>query len=484
MIDVEYPNGPWKKLFFGDYDEYSLSLYFNQEGFIISEILNREKTKIVLYISQIIGIFGDAETFVETIPRNAIFLLQHGTKSNQKYLFLLGDQEVLNYVQKDISDFVNDQFKKLKKDAKGIINIASSYEINLKDYSELPLDMKTTLFSNPLGLFSFVTQNRQPKIFSGAKQQFNQKDFFLGFYKATNEKVNEPIDIFDTTFLFGPNSEKCMRVLIENFALNKENTLVFTYDDSLMSIKYPNENPEVQEKNQNASIGFPVVAYNIGDKICVNLSDLPNNSFQELLEIKSKIIFDLIGFVLKEKQPATIDNLIKDLEELQPNGEYTSYNINLVQRIVNLTKLQYPGVFLGDFSVSDFFKNLGSNYGSVNIIKLDKKNKQVNRVIVYNVLKKVVEFSGSDAKIALFFPNLSNLFSRTDKDSLVAGFYDLLSQCKNQLVFAASVEVDLDSQLLNKSTAKLSLLENDEIGISIKDSKPFRFILRPTYSKV
>jgi len=275
-----------------------------------------------------------------------------------------------------------------------------------------------------------------------------------------------------------------MRVLIENFALNKENTLVFTYDDSLMSIKYPNENPEVQEKNQNASIGFPVVAYNIGDKICVNLSDLPNNSFQELLEIKSKIIFDLIGFVLKEKQPATIDNLIKDLEELQPNGEYTSYNINLVQRIVNLTKLQYPGVFLGDFSVSDFFKNLGSNYGSVNIIKLDKKNKQVNRVIVYNVLKKVVEFSGSDAKIALFFPNLSNLFSRTDKDSLVAGFYDLLSQCKNQLVFAASVEVDLDSQLLNKSTAKLSLLENDEIGISIKDSKPFRFILRPTYSKV
>ena len=50
-----------KELFVGIYDGYSLKILFNEEGFVVSEILNSEKTKSVLYVSQISGIFGDSD---------------------------------------------------------------------------------------------------------------------------------------------------------------------------------------------------------------------------------------------------------------------------------------------------------------------------------------------------------------------------------------------------------------------------------------
>lgn len=486
MTLLDYPNGPWKKLFSGQYDDFALTLYFNEEGFIISEILNGDKTKAVLSISKILGVFGDSETFVETIPRNAIYLLEHGTKSNAKYILLQGDQEVLNYVQQDVTDYVNDQFKKLKKDAKGIVSIASSYEINLKDYIELPAEMKNSIFANPLNLFSFITQNRQPKSYVGTsmqvQQQTNDQELFLGFYKTTNEKATEPLDLFKKTFIFG-QTDKCLRVLLEDLAQNRLNIVVFTSNNDLQNMKYPNENPEVQEKNKSTPMGFPIINYPFGEKIFVNLQDLPNNSFQELINIKGELS-DLIGLVLKEKQSLTLDNLIKDLDNYQ-NPSTSSYNINLAGRLVNLAKQQYPGIFLGDFSVSDFFKDFGKTLGTINLVALNKENKIASKTIVYNTLKKIVSMNNKENKIVIVFDNLQDIFARKDNDIITNEFLKLVVEDNyNYYIFTTPNEIDLDNKILDLFTSKLSVLGLDEVGITLKNAKPFRFVLRPTYSKV
>lgn len=480
-MTIDYPNGPWKKLFSGVYDEYSLSLLFNQEGYIITEILNTEKTKAVLTISQIIGVFGDAETFVETIPRNAIFLLEHGTKSNQKYVLLQGDQEVLSFAQKNITDFVNDQFKKLKKDSKSIVNIANSYEITLKDYSELTSDMKTNIFSNPLSLFSFITQNKNPKNFVSQTIQAEKNEFFLGFYKTTNEKATEPTELFNKTFVFG-QSDKCVKVLLENFSQNKINTIVFTYND-ISNMKYPNESSEVQEKNKNVAIGFPLVDYKVGERICVNLQDLPNNSFQESIGLKNEELSEIISTVLTAKNSMTLDSLIKEVSEYS-SEKYSSYNLNLIARIIDLVKQETPGIYQGDFSISDFFKNDG-NLSNIYTIYLNKNNLQVSKAIIYNVLKKINQYNGKEQKIAIVLLNFNDFFSRKENDLLSKELFNIiLNDNYNYYLFSYVNEIDVKPELLNKFTAKLSLLENDEIGITLKDAKPFRFVLRPTYSKV
>jgi len=481
FMAVDYPNGPWKKLFSGIYDEYTLSLLFNQEGYIITEILNNEKTKAVLTISQIIGVFGDAETFIETIPRNAIFLLEHSTKNNQKYILLQGDQDVLNFEQKDITDFVNDQFKKLKKDSKSIVNIANSYEINLKDYTELTPDMRTNIFSNPLSLFSFITQNKNPKAFVSQVTENEKKEFFLGFYKTTNEKATEPMELFNKTFVFGQN-DKSIKILLENFSQSKINSIVFTYND-ISSMKYPNESSEVQEKNKSAPMGFPLIDYKVGEKICVNLQDLPNNSFQELIGLKDNEISELISGVLTTKNSMTLDALIKDISEYS-SEKYTSYNLNLATRVIDLVKQETPGIYQGDFSISDAFKNYG-NLGNIYTVYINKNNLSSARAIIYNTLKKIISFSGKEQRLLIVLPNFNDFFSRRDNDLLSKELFNMIQNDNyNYYIFSCPNEIDIKPELLSLATAKLSLLEDNEIGITLKDAKPFRFVLRPSFSKV
>ncbi len=476
---IEYPNGPWKELFTGIYDDYSLKIFFNEEGFIISEILNSEKTKSVLYVCQISGVFGDSESFVESLPRNAIFILMH-SQTNKKYLLLLGDQEVVAYEQKDVFDFINSQFTKLRKDIKNIISIANSYEINFKEYSELPLEYKKGIFSNPLNLFSFISVNKNPKSHEVSKVDNSTTDCFLGYYKITGEQVLETCNLFLRTFVFGKENKSTKRILLENFLLNKVNVVAFSSDLGLANIKYPNENKEAQEKNKLAPMGFPMITYALGEKIYCNLLDLPENVFNEINGINNPIIKELINKVILEKKPNTLDNLLKSLDIFEPDEKFSSYNINLAQRIISIIKQKNPGVFLGEVSVSDYFKEQNKNLGALHLITLNDSI-YANKLIIYNQLKKILE---KEENIAIFFDDITKYFKRTDTDLLSKSFFELLlkNNSKHYVLFAEN-EIDFMSELLNKITAKLSVLEDNEVGITIKDSKPFRFVLRPSLSK-
>ena len=116
---------------------------------------------------------------------------------------------------------------------------------------------------------------------------------------------------------------------------------------------------------------------------------------------------------------------------------------------------------------------------------MNKNNLQVSKAIIYNVLKKINQYNGKEQKIAIVLLNFNDFFSRKENDLLSKELFNIiLNDNYNYYLFSYVNEIDVKPELLNKFTAKLSLLENDEIGITLKDAKPFRFVLRPTYSKV
>jgi len=474
MQDIEYVNGPWKKVFFGNYDDYDLSISFNDSGYILSEILNKEKTKAVLNISLIIGVFGDAEPFVETLPRNSFYLINHNAKSNNKYLILNGNQEVVNYLQKDLTDYINSQINQLQRASKSIISIASSYEINLKDYSELPSDFKNAIFSSPLNLFSFVyNSNTIKKVEYSKEKSVVSEDLFLGNYKSTNEKLSEPLDVFKKTFLFG-DYKKAMRVFLEEFSHNKINVIVFSNDSSLNNIKYPNES------QSSTSMGFPLIKYS-QDKIFVNIADLPDNAFSELISLEAPNISEIISNTISEKKSNTLDNLMKDISGLS-NEKYTSYDINLAIRSLEIVKQESPGIFLGDFSVSDFYKSFGKNLGYINTISLPE-NKFCAKAIIYNVVKKISLLK--ETPLLIVFDDFSNYFDRNDNSIIAKDFYSVFNNDNNNYyLFASKSEVDFSPNLYSNYSSKVSTLDNNELVINLKNGSPVRFVLRDTFSKM
>lgn len=486
---MDFPNGPWKKVLSGIYDDYELSIQLNQDGFVITEILNPEKTKSILSLSLAYGVFGDAETFVETLPRNATYFLLHGTQTDSKFLLLSNDSEVLNNDQKEITDFVNTQFKKMQKETKSIVDIASSYDLKLKKYSDLPQELKTMLFKNPIYMLG-ILPTKTPRVTQiVTKSQIStgkQQEMFLGFFKTTNEKCTEPLGLFKRTLVFGSSSsKKILTVLLEELSLSRMNSLVFAFDSSVANIKFPNSSEKnVQEVTGSTPMGFPLLSFDAEEKIFVNISDLSGEVFCEQHKITDKIVSELIPKTIKEKQPVTIDDLIKYVSEQQPTESLTAYNISLVQRILQIIKQQFPNLYSGDFSVADFFKDLGKNMGHVNLVILNKNNILANREIIFNVLKKVSNLAQSNPPIAIVIPNAKETLGRDAENLLTKSTVDLINADReNSYFFFTQNEVDLDKSLFEKSTAKLSILEENDIGVAFKDSKPCRLVLRPTLSK-
>ncbi len=487
---MDFPNGPWKKVLSGIYDDYELSIQLNQDGFVITEILNPEKTKSILSLSLAFGVFGDAETFVETLPRNATYFLLHGTQSDSKFLLLSNDSEVLNYDQKEITDFVNTQFKKMQKETKSIVDIASSYDIKLKKYSDLPQELRSMLFKNPIYMLGILPTKtpRVTQIVTKSSQvgTTKQQELFLGFFKTTNEKCAEPLDLFKKTLVFGNSSaKKFLTVLLEELSLCRMNSLVFAFDSSAANIKFPNSSEKnVQEVTGSTPMGFPLLSFNAEEKIFVNISDLSGEVFCEQHKITDKIVSGLISKVIKEKQPVTIDDLIKDVSEQQSTESLTAYNISLTQRILQIIKQQFLSLYSGDFSVADFFKDLGKNMGHVNLVVLNKNNILANREIIFNVLKKVSNLAQSNPPIAIIIPNAKETLGRDIEDLLTKSTVDLINADReNSYFFFTPNEVDLDKSLFEKSTAKISILEENDVGVAFKNSKPCRLVLRPTLSK-
>ncbi len=488
---MDFPNGPWKKVLSGIYDDYELSIQLNQDGFVITEILNPEKTKNILSLSLAFGVFGDAETFVETLPRNATYFLLHGTQADSKFLLLSNDSEVLNDDQKEITDFVNTQFKKLQKETKSIVDIAGSYDIKLKKYSDLPQELKGMLFRNPIYMLG-VLPTKTPRVTqivtkSSPASNTKQQEMFLGFFKTTNEKCVESLDLFKRTLVFGNSSSKnFLTVLLEELSLCRMNSLVFAYDSSAANIKFPNSSEKnVQELTGSTPMGFPLLSFNAEEKIFVNISDLSEGVFSEQHKINDKIISELISKVIVEKQPGTIEDLIKFVSEQQPSESLTAYNISLAARILQIVKMQFPNLYSGDFVVSDFFKDLGKNMGHANLVILNKNNALANREIIFNVLKKVSNLAQSNPPIAIIIPNAKEILGRDAVDLLTKSTVDLINADReNSYFFFTFNETDLDKSLFEKSTAKLSILEENDVGLALKDSKPYRLVLRPTLSKV
>ncbi len=471
---MDYPYGPWKELFVGIYDDYSLRLLFNQDGLIISEILNKDKTKAVLSLTQIMGVFGDSEAFIESISKSAIYLNIHDN-SNSKYLLLQSNQEILNYNVKDVNDFLNYQYKDLMRDLRNLQNISESYEINVKLYNELPNDLKTKIFSNPLNLFSFITK---PKVTSSqkVKEEIN-KTLFLGFYRNNDEKVIEKIEQFSNTLIIG-NNKLIFKTMIENFSINGINTVVFSDSKDIINMKYPNEDKNISNKNITP-IGFPLKEKIIGEDIYVNLSELPLNSFLELNNIDDSNVADLINDIISNKKPKTLDNLIKELDEFKYNDKYNFYDVHLTIRILNIIKQKNPGIYLGDSSVSNLNKD-NNNLGTINFIKLNKLD--TDKIIIYNIIKKIVN-NIDDRPVAIFVENLQDYFNN-ENDNITKDFYNLFNKkTQNYFIFSVLTEIDLPKEFSSNFSAKLSSVDDLDIGLNLKDSKPFRFILRPTLSK-
>ncbi len=485
---MNYPNGPWKNLFSGIFDEYSLRILINQDGYVITEILNSDKTKAIVNLSVILNLNGDAESFIETMPKSGNFIMIHNEKSTSKFLFLTQTSELINVDDGQAKDLCLKQISALEKNIKIIKDVASSYDLKINSYQSIDDNIKKMLFTNPV---VFSTLISEPKLIEKIitpketpKPKGNSINF--GFHKSTTELSYEPIEYFDKTLIIYNKSEdvkdKIIKIASEEMSLNDTNVLIFSYDNNFEQIKFPNENLSiVREKLNTEPIGFPVTVFDVSKNgIYCDLTEIPANALNELYDVGIHNSSNIIKNIIESKKPRAIDEVYDLIGEMIPDDKYTKYDILLAQRIINIIKQMHPELYLGQQSVDPFTKEW-KKMGKVNVVTLNKKDNIANKVVIHNIIKKL---SRDLNKIAICIPMANEILPRDNLDTITTELKDIIKNIKNKYIFLCTPnEIDINKEITETYQTEIQITGDSDCALKIKEARPYRIDLRPTLSK-
>lgn len=486
---TNYNFGPWNSILEGKFDDYPISILLNEDGYMITQIKNPKNDMLLLSVQGIIKINGDAETFIETLPKKGIYVMIHDNKSTGKYMFLSKNSGLFKEGSEEAIKFVSETISDIEKDIKITKDIGSSYELSFTQYKELAKEQKKEIFVNPsifTSLFSNISFNPNVNMPCDTSTTPMQKEtsINIGFLKNTKDIASTNLDTFLESNYIIVKDDKIKRtitqILSEEFALKGINNIVFSFDKEIENLKYPNSQDIVREKLGVDPSGFPIAVLNSSTDVQVNLSELPFESLRDLYNLGDSKSANLIIEINKSKQPKTFDELIKEIDNYKPENTYSSYDINLARRIAFIINEFHKGLYTNNFDLSVLTKSANQKLGRTTIINLDADQTR-NKIVIHSVLKRLSKINDN---VSVYIPEVKDIAPKENLDLLQKEIVDILSTQHNKYIFVfSSSPLDINDLCINSSNAIIEVIESNDIAVKIRGSRPYRIELRPTISK-
>src|SRR3989344_3843352 len=199
-------DGPWERMYEGNSQGSEIEIYSNPEGMLLVLIYDKEKNKVVGAVVEIFKVFysqGDAEHFVETLPRKITVINKHeGEKQDNKFLLLASEPSYVTWKEKAMLDETEKLLKKLKASATLIKDISKAYDINLTELGSSSEKVKGIFFAEPL-LVPLATESarKEATVVSGEDilpKSITKGELILGLTKE-KQKIVEPLALFSKT---------------------------------------------------------------------------------------------------------------------------------------------------------------------------------------------------------------------------------------------------------------------------------------------
>ena len=121
--------GPWEKLFTGLFQEHEIELYSNPDRIILVIIYEKKLDQIVGAVVELYKVFyasGDAESFTETLPREAMLITKHDESQNLKFLLLGSKPVYIAWSEEEFTHEVDSMVKRLEASALLMFSVKTS----------------------------------------------------------------------------------------------------------------------------------------------------------------------------------------------------------------------------------------------------------------------------------------------------------------------------------------------------------------------
>ena len=131
-MKFELRNGPWKTVFEGKFQKHEMEILINPEQIMLVAIYEKEGEETVGVILQSFAIFsavGGAETFIESLQKEAIILSRHDGKHTVQFLAIASKQVYVKANAEKVLKTVDELLTDVSGKGNKIESVAKSFDL-------------------------------------------------------------------------------------------------------------------------------------------------------------------------------------------------------------------------------------------------------------------------------------------------------------------------------------------------------------------
>lgn len=491
-------DGPWERIFSGNFLEHEVDIYSNPDKILLTLIYEKKLDRIEGAIVELYKVFyanGEVESFTETLPREVIVLTKHDEKSNLR-LFLLGSKpSYVRWVEDEFLNEVDSLIKRLTTSSAMIKDISKAYDLTLKEISECDDEIKRAFFTQTLMPLTLISSSHAGGSVGVEQTVFSMKtEVVLGLTKE-KKQVHEPLSVFSSTIVnegLEKDRARVMQIIGESALLSNVPVVFFDFNGMFSGLgDASKDNNELQKYEVDIDpIGFPVRAMKAKDAVKIDLNIISYDCIAELLGIGDKDFARVMKKALSFGRVASVKELVERIVSIKASDEFTEFEVFKTARTLKLLDAMYPNLFSGPIDTEDISKPGSANIARASLIDLKGVDEKVALMLIYSTIKSIRNYFAAKGeskamRIFIILPNALIIKSDDRKKLIAKEISDMLYDMPSKgaaYVLGSQHALDIDMGIRNNAEAKVDIVFGNDAGVQLKNAKSYRVLVRPTLS--
>lgn len=488
-------NGPWQKLFDGDFQKNEVLVYSNDNSVLFVMIPEKQGQKTVGAVVELYKVFfakGELESYVESLPREIILLAKHSEKETLKFLLLGSNPTYIEWNEEQFIEETDRLLKKIETSSKILSDVAHAYDIQLQEIHSTTSPVRKAFFSMPL-MVPIISSNYRAEEMLAQEVPVSFHEFNVGITKQ-KQKIVEPITVFSKTIVVGGQKHErnhAVQLVAEGFLLSGAPVIIFDFESQFLGLKQPAQNIEELKSYliEAEPIGFPVRSFLPLSELKIDLNLIDPFGFAECMGFGKSKAVEVIATTLMENKIKDLNGLVEKIKSL-PQDKFSEYETARAVRILSLLEKINPGLFDGTNPVEELTTRKVKALGRGSILDLNSVDERIRMLLVHNILFSILEYfkgkeKGKGIMFLIVIPEAKNVFSEKISPAISKDIAGLIAQLESfgiGYIFSGESEMDFPQETMQGAEAQISIIQERDCAVSLKGRKSYRVILRPTLS--
>jgi len=496
-MKFELRNGPWKTVFEGKFQEHEMEILMNPEQVMLVAIYEKEGPETVGVILQSFAVFsavGEAETFIESLQKEAIILSRHDGKHTVQFLAIASQHVYVKAEEQKVLKAVDKLLEEVSGEGNKIESVAKSFELQLTPLGKCSSAIKQSFFSQPFVIPMLAKEAKRIEIEKEEAQVDSGAEgaaVILGISK-TGKQIKEPLQMFQRTIVSDgtmQQREEFIRIIVESFLLANTPVLIFDENNSFSSLAHPAKNAlELQTHGiQIDPMGFPTKEFKIAKSIKINVNNISTGGLMQLFGWGDEEAEKIVVEGLKKGKVKGLEGLSDNVESLESENPFLKKRIG---RVLNLINGLYPQMFDGDNNIEEIVQRKFKNIGRASIVSMEKIDPRALTLLLESLSTELINFfskkgEAKTTRLLVVIPRVERVFMIKENLALKE-FIRMLTEMKRfgiNFIIGTDKRSDLSKELLQLCETKASIIKENDAAIDFPNSKNYRILVRPSLSR-